>query len=399
MSNSAIKKNKAKILRIKTRLTIGGPDTHVFILNSGIDRSRFSSYLITGTVSEGEYDATNIARKMGIKPIVVIPELRRDTSARNDISAFFKLCGIIKRLKPDIVHTHTAKAGTLGRMAAILNRVPVRLHTFHGHVFHSYFGKAKTRAIIMIERFLARFTSRIIVISQSQLKDVKDIYRIAGPDKISLIPLGLDLKPFLDNKSEGDLRKEMSVSSDTLLVAMVGRLVEVKNHKLFLDAVRIVKEKSPRINVKYVVVGDGALRRELESYAQEIDVADRVIFLGWRRDLDTIYKSADLVCLTSLNEGTPISLIEAMAAGKAVIGTDVGGVRDVVSHGASGLLSPSKDAVAFSRNLTELLLNKEKRDEMGRFGREHVAEKYSKERLISDVEKLYDTELERARAK
>ncbi|MDB4349455.1 glycosyltransferase family 4 protein [Omnitrophica bacterium] len=401
-------RRKIKILRIKTRLTIGGPDIHVLLLNSGLDKERFESYLAVGAVEKGEPDMTYLAQEMGLE-FFVIPELKRGIRLKDDFVAFLKLYRLMRKLKPDIVHTHTAKAGTLGTLAAIISRVPIRIHTYHGHVFHSYFGKSRTRLFIIVERILARFRNKIIVISQSQFKDVKDIYRIAPEKKCPLIPLGLDLEPFLrqgvrkDNShAAGDFKRRSSIDEDTSLVGMIGRLVDVKNIKMFLDAAKRIKRDAPAMKVKFLIVGDGTQRSDLESYASMLNIEDSVIFRGYlpeligeRAELVSIYKDLDVVALTSLNEGTPISLIEAMASGKAVVSTDVGGVRDVVTHNASGLLSPSQDVERFCSHLLGLLRDKTRREEMGRTGRVFVSKMFSKERLLRDIEKLYDEEVEK----
>lgn len=384
-------KDKIKILRIIARLNMGGPAIHVLLLTSGLNNKRFLSYLVTGTVADGERDITYIAKEMGIDPFV-IPELSREIRLNNDFASFLKLYNLMRKLKPDIVHTHTAKAGTLGRIAAMINRVPIRIHTFHGHVFHSYFSALRTRAFIMIEKILARFTNKIIVISQNQLNEVRDRYRIAPDEKCSVIPLGLNLGPFLNSDEKNTNEKNRR---DTLSVGIVGRLVKVKNHRMFLDVVKKIRSDAPDMKVKFLIIGDGPLRNELGSYARNSKIEDLVIFTGWSIKLEAIYKDLDLVCLTSLNEGTPISLIEAMASGKPVISTDVGGVRDVVAHNESGLLSPSGDVERFSANLLKLLRNKEMRGRMGMAGRAAVIKKFSKERLFTDMERLYEKELQK----
>jgi len=393
MSNSGQDK-RIKVLRIIARLNTGGPATHAILLNSGLDETRFKSHLVTGTVSGNERDMIEDARREGVEP-VVIPELKREISLINDLRAFIKLYWIIRRLKPDIVHTHTAKAGTLCRLAARLNNVPVKIHTFHGHVFHSYFGRLKTALFLGIEKKLAKLTDRIVVISPEQLKEIKDKYKVGREGKHHLIPLGLNLEPFLKPGRKADLRQELSLGRSTLLVGIIGRLVSIKNHRMFLEAAKMAKVAWPGIKVKFLIVGDGSLRGELESYARKLGIDRSVVFTGWRTDLSAVYEALDIVCITSLNEGTPISLIEAMASGKAVISTDVGGVRDIVTHNETGLLSPSEDAAAYSKNLLELLSDEDKRARMGREGRKFVSRKYSKGRLISDMELLYRNELNR----
>ena len=390
------REDRIKVLRVIARLNIGGPAIHVILLTSGLNKERFASQLVTGTVSEGEGDIAYTARGSGIEPFI-IPELKRDLKLNNDITAFLKLYRLMRKLKPDIVHTHTAKAGALGRLAAIMNKVPIRIHTFHGHVFHSYFGRFRTRIFITIEKILAKFTDRIVVISQNQLKDVRDTYRIARGDKFSVIPLGLNLGPFMSPQKKDGIRKRLLIDEETLLVGIVGRLTEVKNHRMFLKAAERVRQLAPGIKVRFLIVGDGKLKQSLEAYANELGLKDFVIFAGWTGNIETVYKDLDVICLTSLNEGTPISLIEAMASGKAVIATDVGGVRDVVIDNETGLLSPSGDTEGFARNLLSLLADADRRKNIGEKARASVYEKFSGERLLKDMESLYEEELAKRR--
>ena len=378
--------NKKKILRIIARLNQGGPAIHVMLLNSGLNKEKFITYLATGSVAEGERDISYMAKEMGVDPLV-IPRLSREISLKNDLDAFFKLYKLIRRLKPDIVHTHTAKAGALGRVAAALNRVPIKIHTFHGHVFHSYFGRLKSSIFIAIERILTKFTDRIIVISQSQLNDVMNRYRIAPKKKCSLIQLGLDLEPYLRIKKK-DSQKSISIG-------IIGRLVKVKNHKMFLDAVNLLGKRYPDIKAEFMIVGSGELKNELEEYTRKLKIENKVNFAGWQTDLESIYKKLDIVALTSLNEGTPISLIEAMASGKPVLSTNVGGVNDVVIHNETGLLCESNNVEDFSANLLNLIKDSKLRDRLGSNGRKFVSKKFGKDRLIKDIEDLYESELKR----
>jgi glycosyltransferase involved in cell wall biosynthesis len=316
----------------------------------------------------------------------------------NDFVAFWKLFCLIKKEKPDIIHTHTAKAGTLGRVAAFLARTPVCVHTFHGHVFHSYFGRIKTRIFIWIERLLANFTDRIIVVSDEVKKDLLNL-RIANSDKLIVIKLGLEIDELL------------SVPIDSKPIAnigIVGRLVPVKNQKMFIDAAcNVLSNIDFQIsNLKFVLVGDGRLRSDLEEQTRRLKIEDRVVFTGWQKDSGKIYTDLDIVGLTSLNEGTPVSLIEAMASAKAVVATDVGGVRDLLGErletktykGTSfyiterGVLVEPMDVEGFSSALRFLLQNPDIRLKMGKLSREFVRNRFHKSRLIQDMENLY-TEL------
>ncbi|MFH1624602.1 MAG: glycosyltransferase [Pseudomonadota bacterium] len=443
---------KIKVLRIIGRLNIGGPAIHTVLLTDGLDKTKFDSILLTGSVGEHEGDMHYFAEERGVKPII-IPEMGRDISWKNDLRAFWKISKIIKREKPDFVHTHTAKAGTIGREAAIVIRCRESLvrslkrllfykksrlaahdpqvkivHTFHGHIFRGYFHPLKTRAFLLIERVLARFTDKIIVLSNQQFKELCYHYKIAPPEKFAIIPLGLEIDKFLQCETKrGQLRKELGIPREIPIVGIVGRLVPVKNHRMFLDTVaEVIKTKSWSSSknavtgcqapvARFIVVGDGELRGELETYSKQLGIQDDVIFTGWREDLDVIYADLDIVALTSLNEGTPVSLIEAMAAGKPVVATDTGGVRDLVTSSqqsairqeiedkkaSDGIHSPGYkiyergilvqlgDVHGFAEAVRVMLNDGELRKKMGNEGRKLAQEKYRKERLYRDIEDLY----------
>jgi len=322
----------------------------------------------------------------GVIPIV-IPELGRSISPFADLSVLIKLWRTFRRLRPDIVHTHTAKAGTVGRLAARLARVPVVLHTFHGHVFHGYFNPAVSKVFQLIERVMARISDRIIVLSP-KLRDELLRYRIAPVDKIEIIPLGLDLEPLLSLTHEAQpLRDELGIPSDTQLVGIIGRLVPVKNHKLFLQAARIVRDAGTPAH--YLIIGDGELRTELEIMADELGISSRVHFIGWRRDLVPIYAGLDLLTLTSINEGTPVSLIEAMAAGVPIVATKVGGVPDLVQDEHTGWLVEPGDPKAFGKALSHALASDMVRNGLSKRIRKQTVERYGYPQLVQNIEGLY----------
>ena len=332
-----------------------------------------------------------LATSYGVQPVFV-PELGREIGLKNDVRVLKQLMRLMRREKPDIVHTHTAKAGTLGRLAAIAAGVPIKVHTFHGHVFHGYFGPRKTRIFLAIERFLARRTDRIIVLSEQQAHEIADVYQVAPREKIRVIPLGFDLDGFLSAEQHcGKLRAELGLPSDALIVTIVGRLVPVKNHRLFFEMARRVAAELPQAH--FVVVGDGELRPALEEEAASL--RDRTHFLGWRRDLPVIYADSDVVALTSVNEGTPVALIEAMASGTPVVATRVGGVPDIVHDGEMGLVVEPNNADALTAAVRELLCNSAQREKLGAAGRSSVRERFDKQRLIEDVTQLYDELLAR----
>src|SRR5581483_2697167 len=303
-----------RVLRVIARLNVGGPAIHAVVLTERLDPTRYASRLLAGKEAshEGNYLALH---DRTLSQLTVIPELGRDIQGWSDLTALRCLLSVIREFRPHIVHTHTAKAGTLGRLAALLARVPVVIHTYHGHVLHGYFSPTKTRLFVAIERFLARHTTCLVTVSERVRQELLG-FRIGTPDRLVVVPLGLDLDRFLTcEKQRGQLRAELGVEAATPLIGIIARLVPIKRHEWFLDAARQVLQR--HANCRFLLVGDGERRQELEGIAKRLSLADRVRFLGWRHDLDRIYSDLDLVMLTSANEGSPVSLIEAMAAGRA----------------------------------------------------------------------------------
>ncbi|MDY7039982.1 MAG: glycosyltransferase family 4 protein [Chloroflexota bacterium] len=378
--------DRIRVARVIARLNIGGPAIHTILLTAGLDPARFESLLITGVEAAHEGNMRDLAVAKGVQPLI-IPDLGREISLWRDLRTLWTLYRLFRRWRPDIVHTHTAKAGTVGRLAARLAGVPLVLHTFHGHVFHGYFSPRKTRMFIRIERALARRSDRIVTVSEGQRAELA-AYGIAPPEKIVVVPLGFELDGLLHCQTHrGELRAELGLAADTPLVGIVARLTAVKNHHLFLEMARLVAQEEP--DSRFLIVGDGELRDGLESYARELDLEGQVLFLGWRSDMPRIYADLDVVALTSLNEGTPVSLIEGMAAGVPVVSTEVGGVPDIVADGVCGHLVPPGDATALARAIVALLRDRESAQAMGRAGQQIVASRFTAERLISDVEQLY----------
>lgn len=395
-----------KILRIIARLNVGGPAQHVVWLTRYLNNEEFESVLIAGTVPEGEENMNYIARQHGVEPLF-IEEMSRELSAK-DLISLFKVFREIRRLRPDVIHTHTAKAGTVGRMAALLYRwlTPSAqglkvVHTFHGHVFHSYYGKLKTRLFLMIERLLARFaTDKIVVISPQQLAEINGTFGVGRPEQFEVIPLGIDVDAFSGVHGErARFRDELQAAPDEILVGFVGRLTEIKNLSMYLRVAALARTEADSGRLRFVIAGDGHLRRSLESEAADLGLGDSVAFLGNRTDTDVVYAGLDIVALTSLNEGTPLSLIEAMAAGRPVIATRVGGVRDLLGEtledeeGFSvcerGIAVEGHSPEDFIKGLIYLAKNERLRETLAARGRAFVSESYSRERLVGDISRLY----------
>jgi len=410
--------DRISVVRIIARLNVGGPARHVTWLTAGLRHAGYEAILVTGTVPPGEDDMSYFARAEGIESLI-IPEMSREISVK-DARTIWKLYRLLIHLQPDIVHTHTAKAGTVGRIAGLLYRwlTPAVLlghprrcrfvHTYHGHIFHSYYGRFKTRVFLLIEKILARVaTDRIIVISPRQYHEIHEEFGVGRAAQFSVITLGLDLGVFANwQKRRPILRKELAANDVCLLVGIVGRLTEIKNHKLFLQAAALYKkryETHGAPHVRFVIIGDGHLRHALETGAHALGIEKDVTFMGTRDDPENFYPALDIVALTSLNEGTPLTLIEAMANARAVIATAVGGVGDLLGASAKavarsddaytvcerGVLVRPNDAEAFSRGLRHLTGDEELRREMGERGRLFIERNSSKERLVADVIKLY----------
>ncbi|HXC70334.1 MAG TPA: glycosyltransferase [Pyrinomonadaceae bacterium] len=404
-----------KVIRIIARLNVGGPAKHVVWLTSALLEAGYNTVLVAGKVPEGEEDMSYFAADAGVFPYY-IPEMSREISWKDAVTTW-KLYKLFLRERPDVVHTHTAKAGTVGRAAGLLYRwlTPWTLlgrprrckfvHTYHGHVFHSYYGSRRTRLFLAIERLLARLaTDRLIVVSRQQSVEIGETFGVGKPEQIKVIPLGLDLGVFADHASRrAKFRQELYIHDDALLVGIVGRLTEIKNHEMFLNVVARLKAIDPACRrqgaVRFIVIGDGLLREELERQRQELGLDADVIFVGNRTDPEYFYPALDVVALTSRNEGTPLTLIEAMANARPVVSTSVGGVvdllGDVVEDGPykvckRGISVPPDDEEAFVAALSRIIRDRSLRQELGGRGLEFVEVNYSKERLIEDIKGLYD---------
>lgn len=403
-----------KIIRIIARLNVGGPAKHVVWLTSGLKDAGFDTLLVTGKVPEGEEDMSYFADELGVTPRY-FPEMSREISL-NDAKTVWKLFRLFRRERPDIVHTHTAKAGTVGRTAGFLYRwltpgvfigKPRQckfVHTYHGHVFHSYYGRTRTRVFLAIERLLAKLvTDRLIVVSKQQSIEIGEKFRVGRSGQIKVIPLGLDLGLFADHASRRTkFRHELCIPDHTILIGIVGRLTEIKNHQMFLNVVARFKEIDPACwrqgAVRFIVIGDGGLRDALEDQCEALGLEKDVIFVGSRKDPEYFYPALDVVALTSHNEGTPLTLIEAMANARPVVATSVGGVvdllGDVVEDGPyqvcrRGIAVDADDEEAFVSALSRIIRDRSLRQELGDRGLEFVEVNYSKERLFEDIKDLY----------
>lgn len=387
-----------KIIRILNRLAVGGPVLNATYLTKHLAPD-FQTLLLVGQKEGHEKMADHLVEELGIE-YITIPEMGRSLNPLNDYKAFKRIKDIILDFKPDIVHTHAAKPGALGRLAAASANVPAIVHTYHGHVFHSYFNSVKTSFFIKAERYLASKSHAIVAISNTQKDELANQFKIAPENKFKVIPLGFNLDKFREDREEKRIsfRKEFDVKDDEIAIGIIGRLVPIKNHQLFLQSIHHVFQNTTK-RVKAFIIGDGESRSSLELLASKLGIqfstekdeshSHTLVFTSWRKDVDVILAGLDIVTLTSFNEGTPVSLIEAQAANKPIVSTRVGGIADVVIEGKTALLSNIDEGEAFCDNLLRMVEDERLRLRMGEGAGSHVFEKYSYQRLVKDMSDLY----------
>lgn len=388
-----------RVLRILNRLIIGGPAINATYLTKYL-APEYETLLVIGGKDDHEQDAVHLTEKLGIEAVVV-PEMKRSINPVADGKAYQRVKTIIEKYKPDIVHTHAAKSGVIGRKAAEACKVPVIVHTFHGHVFHSYFSKFQTDSFILIERYLAKRSTGIIAISPSQKEELANIYKICTEDKIHIIPLGLDLDHIQTGQEEKRVRfrKQYFIEDDEVAIGIVGRIVPIKNHTLFVNAAARVFAQTAK-KVRFIIVGDGDMRPQMESdlalhnidyaYYPESQRKATAICTSWQEDISYVLAGMDIVVLTSHNEGTPLSLIEAQAAAKPVVSTNVGGVADVVVNGTTGYITEPGNEIQLADAIVHLVQDEALRQQFGREGRAFVNSRFSYQRLVRDMAEYYD---------
>jgi glycosyltransferase involved in cell wall biosynthesis len=377
---------------------LGGPTFNAAYLTKYLE-PEFETLLVSGMRDDSEESSEFIVRQLDLQP-VYIPDMYRELNPFKDYKSYYRLRKIIEEFKPDIVHTHAAKAGAVGRLAALHSGVKIVIHTFHGHVFHSYFNPVKTKMFLEIERYLAKRTTRIIALSKLQHDDLAYKYRVAEPGKISIIPLGFDLSRFETNQTlkRTQFRKQYNLDDDEVAIGIVGRLVPIKNHELFLRALKLVSEKSTK-KIRAFIIGDGESRQKIENLAKELGLnfnnnnlteKNILTFTSWIKEIDVSNAGMDIIALTSHNEGTPVSLIEAQASSKPIVSTNVGGIENVVVPNQTALLSKPNDVEAFASNLLQLIEDRNLRVTMASKGAEFVRNRFSYQRLCSEMRALYN---------
>jgi glycosyltransferase involved in cell wall biosynthesis len=378
-----------RVLRVIARLNVGGPALHVSYLTRGLEARGYETTLVAGDVGRGEESMAFVAAQEGVE-VVQLPGLSRELSPVRDLIAAVHLARLVRRLRPDVLHTHTAKAGAVGRVAALLSgrrRPRVVVHTFHGHVLRGYFGAAGSLVFRAIETALARVTDSLVAVSP-EVRDELVRLGVAPARKFTVIRLGIDLEPRVAcDEDPAAVRARIGVAADRFVVGWFGRMTAVKRTDDLLDALAALRERG--VDALLLLVGDGDDRERLERLAHGRGLARSVLFLGYQEDVARWYAACDAIVLTSANEGTPVTLIEGLAAGRPVVATRVGGVPDVVDDGVTGFLVRAGDTHAVAERLALLASDPELRRRMGDEGRRRVLERYAVGRLVDDVDRLY----------
>jgi glycosyltransferase involved in cell wall biosynthesis len=382
--------DRVKVLRVIARLNVGGPALHVAYLTEGLADRGYDTTLVAGSLARGEESMAQVAQQRGAR-IVTLPHLARDISPLNDALAVFRLADLIRKERPQILHTHTAKAGFVGRIAALLAgdaRPPIVVHTFHGHVLRGYFSPIVTLGFRTLERWLASITTKLIAVSPEVRDDLVRL-GVAPEEKFAVVRLGIELGERVGGGDDvrGETRRQLGVAPDAFVVGWVGRMTAVKRTDDVLLAFEKLLERG--VDAWLCLVGDGPDRDHLERRAHQLGIARRCLFLGYQDDVAPYYEAIDTLLLPSVNEGTPVSVIESLAAGRPAVATRVGGVPDVLRDGVDGFLVDVGDAAALADRLAELARDPARREEMGRAGRERVLERYAVARLVDDVDALY----------
>lgn len=379
---------RLRVLQVIARLNMGGP-AHVAALLGGrrLDRERFEPLLVHGSLAPGEASLAELAAEEGA-PELFLPELQQPLDPRRDARALARLIGLMRAFRPDVIHTHTAKAGFLGRAAALTLRPrPAIVHTYHGHVLEGYFGRAKSGVYLRLERALARVSDSLIGVSEATVDDLVRL-GVAPRERFEVLRVGLDLAPLAepDRGAGRALRADLGIEPGDVLAVFVGRLAPIKRLDLLLEALALARASAP--GLRLAIAGDGEIRPALERQAAEAGIAGSVSFLGYRRELAPLFAAADLAVLSSDNEGTPVSLIEAAAAGLPAVATEVGGVAEAVGEDGA-LLVPAGDVRALAAALARIAADPELRARLGAAARRTALERFGAGRLLAETEALY----------
>jgi glycosyltransferase involved in cell wall biosynthesis len=384
-----------RVVRVIARLNMGGPALHVAYLSAGLRSRGYETTLVAGSLARGEESMSFVADSLGV-PVVTIEQLHREISPVRDALAVVRLARLLRTVRPQILHTHTAKAGAIGRFAVLLAtgaRPPIVVHTFHGHVLRGYFGPLRTRLFRLLERWLARVTTALIAVSP-EVRDDLVALGVAPAEKFTVIRLGIELDERIGESAarRAEMRRLLGIPRERFTVGWIGRMTAVKRTDDVLLAFKRLRELG--VDACLCMVGDGPDRDHVEQRASELGIARDCLFLGYQEDVAPFYGAFDAVVLPSGNEGTPVSAIEALAGGRPVVATRVGGVPDVIRDGVDGFLVDPGDVEQLAARLAELAGDPALRERLGAKGRAHVVPRYSVERLLDDVDRLYRSLLE-----
>jgi len=387
-------------LRVIARLNMGGPALHVAYLSAGLKDRGYDTTLVAGSLAVGEESMAGVAEHLGV-PIETVPDLHREISPLHDLRAVYHVARLIRELRPQILHTHTAKAGTIGRLAAVLAgdaAPPIVVHTFHGHVLRGYFGPLRSNLFRLLEHWLATRTTALVAVSP-EVRDDLVALGVAPAEKFTVVRLGIELQErvgSLDGNAQGlEMRRVLGIAPDRFVVGWIGRMTGVKRTDDVLLAVRRLRDRG--VDAVLCMVGDGPDRETVERRARQLGIVRNSLFLGYQDEVAPYYAVFDALILPSANEGTPVSAIEALAGGRPVVATEVGGVPDVVRDGVDGFLVEPGDVDAMADRLVRLAADADLRRRMGEAGSASVRERYSVERLLDDVDRLYRSLLARIR--
>ena len=383
---------RVRVLRVIARLNMGGPALHVAYLSAGLRNRGYDTTLVAGSLALGEESMAGVAERLGA-PIVTVPELHREISPLRDLRAVYHLADLIREVRPHILHTHTAKAGAIGRLAARLagDAGPsIVVHTFHGHVLRGYFDPVRSTAFRLLERWLARRTTALVAVSPEVRDDLVSL-GVAPREQFTVVRLGIELEQRVGggdgDRARLETRHALGIPPDRFVVGWIGRMTAVKRADDVLRVMRRLRELD--VDAVLCMVGDGPDRDAVERRAHELGIVRDSLFLGYQDEVASYYAAFDALILPSANEGTPVSAIEALAGGRPVVATRVGGVPDVVRDGIDGYLVEPGDVDAMAARLADLAADPPLRHRMGEAGRASVHERYSVDRLLDDVDRLY----------
>lgn len=389
---------RIKALHIITRLERGGSSDAVLLTLLELDKNQYDLSLAHGPTSYPNEQLMKQAEKAGIR-FYYIRDLVRAINPIKDLKGLFRLFCLIRAEKFDIIHTHTSKAGLLGRLAASYacsaKERPIIVHTPHGHIFYGYYGPLLTKFFLLVERLMSRSTDKIVALTPQGIEEYVQ-FKIADRERLFDIPDGVPLEEvqefgagverMKDTSQREKIKRELNLPEGDLLVGTAGRLVPVKGYKYLIEALHHLLRQIP--NVTFLILGDGPLRNDLEQLADNLGLSKKIIFLGWRSDVSRILSILDLFVISSLNEGMGRVLVEAMALGKPIVATRVGGIPSVVADGESGLLVPSRDSMGLAEAMGKLLNSPERAREMGEEGRKRVP-LFSAKTMVERTEQLY----------